>query len=78
MNSRELSEKLDELATKLEEWFNDDEIPEGVVREVMRELRKLSTQNYTPGNGTTWEALKTKVTKPPGGHVSKTGKKLPF
>lgn len=77
MNQRELSEKLDALATKLENWFADDEVPEGIIYEVMQELRTLSNQEYAPGNNTTWEAIKPKpAAKKTSFH--QTGKRMPF
>lgn len=80
MNQRELSSKLEELASALDgavesdssDWFR-------TVREVSVELRKLSNENYAPGNSTTWEAIKPKPTiKKSGGFISNTGKKFPF
>ncbi len=70
MNQRDLSEKLDELARRLEDEFD--------CYEIAAELRKLSNENYAPGNSTTWEAIKPKPVKKQGGFISKTGKNLPF
>lgn len=67
MNERELSQRLDELATMLEEGYDRDDI--------IAKLRKLSNESYAPGNSTTWEAIKPKKQ---GGFISKTGKNLPF
>lgn len=79
MNQRNLSEKLEELANKLEEWFADDEVSESVIGEVMKELRKLSKENYAPGNSLSWDAVKPKTAKKPqGGFISKSGKRMPF
>lgn len=79
MNQRELSEKLEDLANKLDEVSDSDSADWfRVVRSVSQELRKLSNENYAPGNSTTWDAIRPKAAKPQGGFVSKTGKKLPF
>ena len=77
MNQRDLSLKLEELAIKLEEWGNDDEISEGVVFWVAEELRKLSKENYAPGNGQSWSDIAPKSTKKVYTD-KKTGKKSPF
>lgn len=74
MNSRELSEKLEELATRLVD-SNDDRL---IILQIVEELRALSNQTYAPGNSTTWDAIKPKPTKPTGGFVSKSGQNLPF
>lgn len=78
MNQRELSEKLEELAVKLEGWGEDDDVPESVIFGVAKELRKLSKENYAPGNGLSWEAVQPKTVKKQGGFISKTGRNLPF
>ena len=78
MNQRELSERLEELANQLETWMNNDEASERIVYEVMQELRKLSTENYAPGSSLSWDTVKPKPVKKPGGFISKSGKKLPF
>lgn len=78
MNQRDLSEKLDELAGRLDEavecddpnWFRQ-------VREVAAELRKLSNENYAPGNSMTWDEVKPKKAKPQGGFIQ-GGKRTPF
>lgn len=70
MNSRELSERLDQLATRLEGN------PESYL-EIVEELKKLSNQEYAPGNSLSWDAVKPKaVVKSQGGFIS--GKRLPF
>lgn len=76
MNQRELSEKLDALATELEAWGNNDDISDGVVFKVAEELRKLSNENYAPGNGMAWSDIKPKPVNKT--FVDKSGKKLPF
>lgn len=76
MNQRELSEKLEELAKML--YSVGDIGYRQVMDEVAEELRKLSNENYVPGNSTTWEAIKPKPVKPQGGFISKSGKRLPF
>jgi hypothetical protein len=73
MNQRDLSEKLDELAMTLRTCCGNDEI----IQDVADELRKLSKENYAPGNSVSWSDLKPKTvnkkfTDP------KTGRKLPF
>lgn len=59
MNQRDLSEKLDELATRLVD-ANEDRL---AILRIAEELRKLSNENYAPGNGTTWDAITPKNTK---------------
>lgn len=76
MNQRDLSQKLEELATQLEAWGNDDDISDGVVFKVAEELRKLSNENYAPGNGMAWSDIKPKAAKKT--FTDKSGKKLPF
>lgn len=80
MNERNLSEKLEELANELDNLnFNGDQ--EDLINSIWRieaELRKLSNENYAPGNSLSWDAVKPKPIKSHGGYVSKTGKKLPF
>lgn len=69
MNQRELSQKLEELARRLEEISNDY----GVL-EVANELIHLSNQNYVPGSGVTWDAVKPKKQ----GGYTQGGKRTPF
>lgn len=78
MNSRELSEKLDELATRIEDKAKEIDYSED-LKDIAAELRILSNQNYAPGNSLSWDAVKPKpVVKTQGGFISKTGKKMPF
>lgn len=73
MNQRDLSEKLDALAAKLEaERYQRSD----TVQEVIDELRKLSTENYAPGNSVSWADLKPKSVNKK--FTDKTGKRLPF
>lgn len=59
MTERELSQKLEELAGKIEEvadsddpnWFRE-------LREIAKELRRLSNQKYVPGS-VSWDDIKT-------------------
>lgn len=75
MNHRNLSEQLDDLATRLEKAFDLDD--PNVILEIAKELRRLSNEKYAPGNSATWEEIKPKNTKKT--FISKkTGKKLPF
>lgn len=74
MNERKLSEKLEELADRIHEYS------EGHVEELLEiesELRKLSNENYAPGNSLSWDAVKPKPKKQ-GGFISKSGKRTPF
>lgn len=73
MNQRDLSEKLEKLADLLE----IDNHPSSIEK-VIKELRKLSNENYAPGNSLSWDAVKPKQVKKQGGFISKTGKNLPF
>lgn len=70
MNQRELSEKLEALAVQLE---NLDNVYQ--AQEVADELRKLSNENYAPGNGLSWGAVAPKSTKK---GFYQSGKKSPF
>lgn len=79
MNERELSVKLEELAVRLDEISDSDDADWfRTVRQVATELRKLSNENYAPGNSLTWDAVKPKKAKPQGGYISKSGRQLPF
>jgi len=73
MNQRELSQKLEELASLLEV----DSHP-STIEKIVGELRKLSNENYAPGNSLSWDAVKPKQVKKQGGFISRTGKNLPF
>lgn len=73
MNQRELSEKLEKLADKMEEVAGDWD----KTMDLAEEVRKLSNENYAPGNSTTWEAIKPKTVKKQGGFIQ-SGKKTPF
>lgn len=77
-NERELSEKLESLAYKLDE-IADSDLPNWFteIREIASELRKLSKENYAPGNGLSWGDVKPNSTKKTYTD-KKTGKKLPF
>lgn len=55
---RDLSERLDELATLLESIVDSDS-PQ-TVWEVAQELRKLSNEKYTPGS-VSWADVKKQV-----------------
>lgn len=82
MNQRDLSEKLDELAQKLERL--EDHIRYdlaediGSVETIAQELRKLSKENYVPGNSLSWDAVKPNKPTKKTGFVSKGGKRMPF
>lgn len=76
MNSRELSEKLDSLATELESCLGGDKKDLEIVAEIAKELRTLSNQSYAPGNGMSWNDVKPKATNKT--FTDKNGKKLPF
>lgn len=75
-NERELSEKLESLAYKLEE-ISDNDLPNWFteIREVAKELRKLSTENYAPGNSLSWGDVKPSSTKKT---YNQGGRKMPF
>lgn len=77
MNQRDLSEKLDKLATKLEELRYDSEDLETDLQKVADQLRKLSTENYAPGNSVSWADLKPKSVNKKFTDKT-TGKELPF
>ncbi len=73
MNDRDLSEKLDAIASKLEVLSTDhiELIP------IIKELRELSNEKYAPGNSLTWTDVNPKAVKKV--YMDKTtGKKLPF
>lgn len=72
MNDRDLSERLDSLATQLVDAKEDRLI----ILQIAEELRQLSNQKYAPGNSSTWEDLKPKTTKKI--YTDKFGRKLPF
>jgi len=78
VNQRELSEKLEALANKLDELYYDSSDLESELRDIAVELRKLSNENYAPGNSLTWDAVKPKKAKSQGGFISKSGRQLPF
>lgn len=79
MNQRELSQKLEDLATLLEGIpYQTVEGDHTVITTVAQELRKLSNENYAPGNSLSWDAVKPKQVKKQGGFISNSGKKLPF
>lgn len=74
MNQRTLSERLEELATRLQTMIaSDDE--EHTIQTVIDELRKLSTENYVPGNSLSWKEIKPKANKT---FTDKSGRNLPF
>lgn len=66
MNQRDLSEQLEELARRLEDGHDRNEIA--------KELRKLSVEKYAPGNSVSWKDLKS----PKSTKIDKLGRKLPF
>ena len=68
MNERNLSEKLEELARRLEDGHDRHEIAQ--------ELRKLSTEKYAPGNSASWKDIAPQKNK--SYTDKKTGRKLPF
>lgn len=77
MNERDLSQKLEELAKLLLSVGDVDY--RKIMEQVAEELLKLSNENYAPGNSLSWNEIKPKpITKPKGGFISNTGKKLPF
>lgn len=71
MNERELSIKLEELANKLEEVAGDWD----KTMLVAEEVRKLSNENYAPGNSLSWGAV---APKPVKKSYTQGGKKSPF
>ncbi len=76
MNQRALSEKLEELAIILESLGDVDGITDTCYN-VAQELRKLSNENYAPGNGVSWADIKPKTVNKTFTD-KKSGKKLPF
>lgn len=79
MTERELSEKLDTLATRLEELrynFSGDLEKKAELQAIVVELRTLSNQKYTPGN-TSWSDLK-QAAKPKKNYTDNRGRDLPF
>lgn len=68
MNMRDLSEKLEELAVRLDNGHDRDEIA--------KELRALSNQTYAPGNGQSWADIAPKSTKKT--FTDKQGRVTPF
>lgn len=71
-NERELSEKLEDIARRLE---NCDNVYQAY--EIAEEIRALSTQAYAPGNSVSWKDIKPKSTNKTYTD-KKTGRKLPF
>jgi len=74
VNSRELSEALDALASRLESVVDSDD--PATVLEVAQELRRLSNEKYAPGNSATWAEIQPKKAKKT--FTDKTGRKMPF
>lgn len=63
MTERELSQKLEELAGKIEEYLtNPNGLPPPTIWshlfDVAKELKSLSNQKYSPGNSMDWSDLK--------------------
>lgn len=75
MTNRELSEKLDSLATRIEESLKLQD-PSKRLFEIAAELRALSNEKYTPGN-TSWSDLK-QAAKPKKNYTDNRGRDLPF
>lgn len=71
MNQRELSERLEELANRIEELSGSYELSD-----IAAELRKLSSENYVPGNSLSWKDVKPKTNS--SYTDKKTGRNLPF
>lgn len=65
MNERTLSERLESLAIQLEASEGDYDI----VVDIAKELRKLSTETYAPGNSLSWRDV-----KPPKKNATRTDK----
>lgn len=79
MNERFLSEKLDELASRLEVvamYFPGYDDNHEEVQNIAKELHKLSKETYAPGNSVSWTDVKPKTMKKT--YTDKTGRKLPF
>lgn len=72
MNERELSEKLDDIASRLERCDNVYQ-----AYDIAEEIRKLSNEKYAPGSSLSWDAVKPKTAKPQGGFIQR-GKRTPF
>lgn len=70
MNSRELSERLEQLADKLEDVAGDWD----KTMLVAEEVRALSQETYAPGNSLSWQAVAPPKKKT---HTQK-GKRTPF
>lgn len=86
MTNRELSEKLYELGSKLEQIAEGDHTrsdSKRILFEIADELHALSNEKYTPGH-TSWADLKGQVPKKPNQpsktmkYTNKTGRQLPF
>ena len=77
MNERSLSEKLEDLALRLEESYEWRELNAWQeIEKIIVELRQLSKENYAPGNSMSWTDVKPKTVKKT--FTDKSGKKLPF
>jgi hypothetical protein len=64
MTNRELSEKLSNIADRLGEVVFSSKISSQItIEEIIRELRKLSNENYSPH--TLWSEVKKQAQKPP-------------
>lgn len=69
-SERELSERLEELADRLEYAAGDWD----KTMDIAEEIRKLSTEKYAPGNSMSWKDVKPKKTV----KKDKFGRELPF
>lgn len=79
MNERTLSEKLDDLATRLEsvvQYFSGYDDNHEEIENIAQELRKLSKETFAPGNSVSWSDIKPQTNKKV--YTDKSGKKLPF
>lgn len=71
-NERELSEKLAEIASVLENLTGDNE---AVCYDLAQQLKKLSNEKYAPGNSVAWKDVKPKSSKK---SYSQSGRQMPF
>jgi hypothetical protein len=77
VNDRDLSEKLEELARRLETVVDGSLFNlETEVAAITQELRELSKQKYAPGNSVSWSDVKPKSTKKI--YTDGKGRKSPF
>lgn len=75
-NERDLSEKLADIADRLEKVNLSLEGNEVAIASIAAEIRTLSNEKYAPGNSQTWKDIKPKSSKKT--YTDKSGRITPF